>query len=112
MEVLVELKAAPHQDPDGAVFVRANGHPIVSIREALDQAKNKAGCPTAICHDIRRSTIRRWERMGVHRGAVMQAVGHKPVTIHEKYAELDETNLLEAFQIILQPNSIRAAGNF
>ena len=34
----------------------------------------------------------------------MQAVGHKPVTIHEKYAELDETELLEAFQIFLQPN--------
>jgi integrase len=115
MKVLTELKNGV-ANIEGAVFVRSNGKPIVSIRESFDRAANNAGIPTAIPHDIRRSTIRRWEAMGVSRPAAMQASGHRPVTVHEKYAEMDEDQLLEAFRVVMQPeqrpNAVRAASNF
>ena len=35
--------------------------------------------------------------MGVPRGAVMQATGHRPNTVHEQYAELSEEELVQVF---------------
>jgi hypothetical protein len=67
----------------------------------------KADIPNAIPHDIRRSTIRRWEAMSISRQAVMQATGHRPGTVHEKYAELTEDQLLEAFRPLMQPQRKR-----
>jgi integrase len=93
----------------GAVFVHKNGKPIRSIREAVNLAREKAGIPNAIPHDIRRSTIRRWEALGISRQAVMQATGHRPVTIHEKYAELSEGELIEAFQPLMRKKPVLQA---
>jgi integrase len=106
MKILLELKQGV-ASIDGAVFVRKKGKPIRSIQEAFNVAREKAGIPNAIMHDIRRSTIRRWEAMGISRQAVMQASGHRPVTVHEKYAELSEEHLLEAFQPLMVPASQR-----
>jgi hypothetical protein len=39
--------------------------------------------------------------MGISRQAVMKATGHRPGTVHEKYTELSETQLLEAFRPIM-----------
>jgi integrase len=107
MKVLLELKRGV-ASIDGAVFVRKNGKPIRSIREAFNVAKEKAGIPNAIPHDIRRSTIRRWEAMGISRQAVMQATGHRPGTIHEKYAELTEDQLLDRFRPLMKKTTARA----
>jgi integrase len=102
-KILLELKAGI-ASIDGAVFVRrTTGRAVKSIREAFLIAKEKAGCPNARPHDLRRSAIRRWEALGVSRQATMQASGHRPGTLHERYAELDEAQLLDAFQPLLAP---------
>jgi len=95
MEILTELRDLPSKD--GSVFVRDNGEPIISIRAMFNRARELAKIPGVIPHDLRRSTIRRWESMGVPRGAVMQATGHRSNTIHEQYAFLNEDELVQVF---------------
>ncbi len=107
MKVLLELKSGV-ANIKGAVFVRKNGKAIRSIREAFNVAREQAGIPNAIPHDIRRSTIRRWEALGISRQAVMQATGHRPGTVHEKYAELSEDQLVEAFKPLMKKTTARA----
>jgi len=95
MKVLIELRALPSKN--GSVFVRDNGEPILSMRAMFNRARELAGIPGAIPHDLRRSTIRRWEAAGVPRGAVMQATGHRANTVHEQYAFLNEDELVQVF---------------
>ncbi len=105
LQLLLELKEEQRRmaNLEGFVLIRKNGKPIKSIREAFLVAKEKVGISNAIPHDLRRSTIRRWESMGINRQAVMQATGHRPVTVHEQYAELDEEQLVEAFSVLMVP---------
>ena len=108
MKVLMELRPADSikVEPVFIRFVHGKRKPIKSIREAFNAARVKADIPHAILHDIRRSTIRRWEMMGISRQAVMQATGHRPNTVHEQYAELSEEQLLQAFApLFAEPKS-------
>jgi integrase len=109
LDVLNELKEEQRRVPSvgSFVFTRSNGKPIKSIRKAFKTAAKLAGIPNAIPHDTRRSTIRRWEALGISRQAVMQATGRRPATVHEKYAELAVDQLLEAFQPLMQQSAQR-----
>jgi integrase len=112
MRVLMELRPADSIAIE-PVFVRlvdGERKPIKSIRSVFNTARIKAGIPNAIPHDLRRSTIRRWEMAGVSRQAVMQATGHRPNTVHEMYAELSEEQLLQAFApLFAEPKSKTSA---
>jgi len=47
-------------------------------------------------HDLRRSTVRTFERAGVPRSVAMSIVGHKTESIYRRYAIVDEAMQREA----------------
>jgi integrase len=77
------------------VFHR-DGERIKYFRAAWENACKEAGCPNALVHDMRRSSVRTFERAGVPRSAAMSMVGHKTESIYRRYAIVDETMQREA----------------
>src|SRR5262245_48805513 len=69
---------------------------IKYFRAAWENARNEAGCPNALVHDMRRSAVRTFERAGVPRSAAMSMVGHKTEAIYRRYAIVDEAMQKEA----------------
>ena len=59
-------------------------------------ARNEAGCPNALVHDMRRSAVRTFERAGVPRSAAVSMVGHKNESTYRRYAIVDEAMQREA----------------
>jgi hypothetical protein len=53
-------------------------------------------CPWALVHDMRRSAVRTFERVGVPRSVAMSIVGHKTESIYRRYAIVDEAMQREA----------------
>jgi integrase len=70
-----------------------NGKPITSLRKAWDTACTKAGYPSLIPHDMRRSAVRNLERAGVPRATAMKMVGHQTESVYRRYAVVNESDL-------------------
>ena len=77
------------------VFHR-NGQRIRCIQKAWETARRKAGYPTRLIHDCRRTAVRNLERAGISRSAAMRMVGHKTEAIYRRYAIVSEADLREA----------------
>jgi integrase len=79
------------------VFHR-DGEPILSMREAWNNAARLAGIPGAWFHDLRRSAVRNLERAGVSRSVAMKLTGHKTESVYRRYAIADEEVLAEGVE--------------
>jgi integrase len=72
---------------------RTTAEPIKSFRRAWLTACKRAGVPSRIPHDFRRTAVRNLERAGVPRSAAMKMVGHKTEAIYRRYAIVAESDL-------------------
>jgi integrase len=97
--VLDELKAEQRRvsNISNRVFTR-RGRPITNIRTAFDLAKEKAKIEDLRLHDLRHTCITRWSMMAIPREAVMAASGHHSIEMHDRYVNVKDHHLKEAFK--------------
>jgi integrase len=72
-------------------------HPKVLYRR-WKEACRKAGVPTRIPHDFRRTAVRNLERAGVPRSVAMKLTGHKTEAVYRRYAIVCEADLTEGLK--------------
>lgn len=60
-----------------------------TLQRAWKRAREKAGHPTALIHDLRRTFVREMERAGVPRSVAMSITGHRSEGIYRRYAVVD-----------------------
>jgi integrase len=77
------------------VFHR-KGRPAKSFKRTWAKARQQAGLPGLLFHDLRRSAVRNLERAGVSRSAAMKLTGHKTESVYRRYAIVPESDLREA----------------
>jgi integrase len=78
------------------VFHTPDGSQIKSLRKRWETAREKAGYPTALLHDFRRSAARNLGRAGLSRSTAMQITGHATESIFNRYDIKDEAVMREA----------------
>ena len=76
------------------LFVGPTGERIKSFRTAWKNARVKAGLPNAIPHDFRRVAVRALNSAGVSISSAMAMVGHKTISIYQRYSIVDEGDLI------------------
>jgi integrase len=119
--ILNELKAERRKgkvtDLAGRVFIH-DGQPIRTIRRPFELAREKAGVKDLHLHDLRHTAITRWAIAGVPSGAIMAAAGHHSIEMHNRYVNLNEIHLKEAFKLfprcsqeVLSAPSVDSAAN-
>jgi hypothetical protein len=62
------------------------------------EAGRRAGLPTRIPHDFRRTAVRNLERAGVPRSVAMKLTGHKTEAVYRRYAIVCEADLTEGLK--------------
>jgi integrase len=77
------------------VFHR-EGHPIKDYSTAWRSARVRAGQPTRIVHDLRRTAIRNLRRAGVPEQTAMKLSGHKTRAVFDRYDIHNEDDLRDA----------------
>jgi integrase len=86
------------------LFCRPNGEPLGRPKDAWQRACKKAGfgklagrrgpwSGAKVAHDVRRTTLRRWDRLMLPLGGRMAAAGHDSQTTHEGYLGGDPETL-------------------
>jgi integrase len=80
------------------VFIH-DGQPIDTIRRPFELARDKAGVKDLHLHDLRHTAITRWAMAGIPIGAIMSAAGHHSIEMHNRYVNLNENHLKEAFKL-------------
>ena len=77
---------------------RKTGEPITAsgFDKAWRRAREKAGCPGRIPHDLRRTAVRNFEQAGVPRSVAMKLTGHKTEAIYRRYAIVSSGDLRTA----------------
>ncbi|HTQ48475.1 MAG TPA: site-specific integrase [Polyangiaceae bacterium] len=77
------------------VFHKA-GRPIRDFRDSWSTACREAGVPGRLCHDLRRSAVRRFEQRGIPRSVAMQITGHRTEAIYKRYAVTSPADVSDA----------------
>jgi integrase len=78
-----------------AVFHHADGRPLTTFHDAWERARDAAGLPGRLIHDLRRTAVRDLERAGVSRSVAMKITGHKTESVYRRYAITCEADLAE-----------------
>lgn len=66
------------------------------LRRLFKAGAAKAGFPSLIFHDLRRSAIRNMERAGVLRTVAMRISGHRSESVYRRYAIVSTQDVAEA----------------
>ena len=94
-----ELRALLQAQTDGTseyVFHTASGRPIGNYYPMWNRARVKAGLPNLIFHDMRRSAARNLIQAGEAQVTAMELMGHKTVSMFQRYGIIDKTMLKRA----------------
>ena len=77
------------------VFHKA-GQPIGDFRDSWARACRVAGLSGRVCHDLRRSAVRRFEQRGIPRSVAMQITGHLTEAVYKRYAVTSAADVSDA----------------
>jgi integrase len=84
---------------DDNVFTR-RGRPIAEYRKAWERARDAAGCPGLLLHDLRRTAVRNLRRLRVGESTAMKISGHKTASMFRRYDITDEEDLREVADVL------------
>jgi integrase len=87
------------------VFHRS-GKSIKSFFPEWRAACVKAGCPSRIQHDLRRTAVRNFVRAGVPERVAMQLTGHKTRSVFERYNIVSDSDLAAAMQALNRRSAV------
>ncbi len=80
------------------VFTRSNGKAVRDFRRMWNNAREAAGVPELLFHDLRRTAARNLRRAGVAEGIIMKIAGWRTRSTFERYAIVSQTDIQEALQ--------------
>lgn len=78
------------------VFYTEQGERLYWFYDAWRDACERAGVPSLLFHDLRRSAVRNMERGGVPRKVAMAISGHKTESIYRRYDIVADRDLTDA----------------
>jgi len=84
--------------PSGFVFTRENGNQVKDFRETWAKARNAAGVPALLFHDLRRTAARNLRRAGIAEGVIQRIGGWKTRSVFERYAIVTRTDIADAMR--------------
>jgi integrase len=91
-------RAATRQVPKVAEVFHRDGRKITAFRQSWVNARDAAGLPKLMVHDLRRSAIRNLVRSGVSEGVAMKISGHKTRSVFERYNVTSEADIAAAME--------------
>jgi integrase len=81
------------RDPKCPFIVSWKGHGITEVKAAWKKARERAGIPDLLIHDLRRTAVRNMIRAGISEKRAMEISGHKTNNIFKRYDITDERDI-------------------
>ena len=81
------------RDPKCPLIVSWKGHGITEVKTAWQKARERAGVPALLIHDLRRTAVRNMIRAGVSEKRAMEISGHKTNSMFKRYDITDERDI-------------------
>ena len=78
------------------VFTWPNGKRVQNFRKTWRAACKKAGVPSLLFHDLRRTAARNLRKAGVAEGVIMKIGGWRTRSVFERYAIVSQTDIADA----------------
>lgn len=97
------------RDPRCPFLFQRNGAPIKNFRTAFENARENAGIPELLFHDLRRTAVRNMVRAGISEKRAMQITGHRTRSIFDRYDITTERDVIETGQQLRQYAEKQAA---
>lgn len=81
------------RDPNCPFIVSWKGHGITEVKTAWKKARERAGTPGLLIHDLRRTAVRNMIRAGISEKRAMEISGHKTNSMFKRYDITDERDI-------------------
>jgi integrase len=81
------------RDPECPFIVSWKGHGITEVKTAWKKARERAGVPALLIHDLRRTAVRNMIRAGISEKRAMEISGHKTNSMFKRYDITDERDI-------------------
>ena len=81
------------RDPECPYIVSWKGEAVSELKTAWNKARQRAGIPELLVHDLRRTAIRNMTRAGIPEKRAMLISGHKTRSVFDRYDITDERDL-------------------
>ena len=81
------------REPNCPFVVSWKGHGITEVKTAWKKARERAGIPGLLIHDLRRTAVRNMIRAGISEKRAMEISGHKTNNIFKRYDITDERDI-------------------
>lgn len=98
LRALIEVQWQGHlaHYPDCPLVFHDHGRPIVNYRKRWIKACQEAGVQDKLVHDMRRTAIRQFNRLGITDKVAMALSGHKTRSVYDRYNIVSKGDLKEA----------------
>ena len=81
------------REPNCPFVVSWKGHGITEVKTAWKKARERAGIPGLLIHDLRRTAVRNMIRAGISEKRAMEISGHKTNHVFKRYDITDERDI-------------------